>query len=122
MSIEGKVFVNTKCIDIGGRYYCIYCRDEVIPERDYKYEHEDSYSHPCSCDGALKNDQLEREAKESNQSSERLKELQAQIPNFINELMALQEEERSKELQRRFDQEALIFSFGEHSQQPDSTK
>lgn len=122
MSSEGKVFGNTKCIDVGGRHYCIYCRGEVIPKRDYKYEHEDNYGYPCSCAGALENDRLEREAKESNQPLEILKELQAQIPNFINELMTLQEEERLKELQRRLDQEALIFSFGEHSQQPDSTK
>lgn len=120
MSIEGKVFVSTKCIDVGGRHYCIYCRGEVIPERDYENEHEDNYRYPCSCDGALKNDRLEREAKKSNQSSERLKELQAQIPNFINELMVLQEEERSKKLQRRLDQEAHIFSFTKHSQQPAS--
>lgn len=120
MSSEGKVFGNTKCIDVGGRHYCIYCRGEVIPKRDYKYEHEDNYSYPCSCEGALKNDQLEREAKESNQSLERLKELQAQIPNFIDELMVFQEEERLKELQHRLDQEAVILSFREHSQQPAS--
>ena len=49
-----KTFVDTQCVLVDGVFRCIYCNGIVIPERDYRYEHEDNYKYSCSCRGAHK--------------------------------------------------------------------
>lgn len=45
-------YVETKCKMIGGRFYCIYCDGEIIPEPNYENESYNRLRYLCSCQGA----------------------------------------------------------------------